>query len=67
MSKRKYTKGEQITSLADFEKYKGLWFVVRFGSGEKTLHRGFVESWQLRMLKWFIYKGQVFQAKETAS
>lgn len=64
MSKRRYESGEPIYSLADFERYDGMWFRVNFGMTTKTLHRGFIESWQVAILKRFIYGGRLFEAKE---
>ena len=63
MSKRRYSAGRRISSLADFENYKGTWFIVQFGDKQKTLHRGFVESWQTRMLMSFVYSGRVFETR----
>lgn len=63
MSKRMYTRGTPIRSLAEFERYKGNWFIVRFGDKDKTINRGFVESWQIHMFKSFLYSGRVFEAR----
>lgn len=62
MSKPKYKKGRRLTSVADFENSKARYFKVLFGFDEKTLHRGFVESWQYHLLKSFIHGGLVYEA-----
>lgn len=65
MLKRKYKKGRKIFTLNDFETTDNDLFIVQFGwdrSLEKTLHRGFLISWQYRMLRDFILNGQVYEA-----
>lgn len=62
MTKRKYIKGRQITSIGEFENSKNHWFIVRYGNNLKTTHRGFLISWQYAVLKKFIDNGYVFEA-----
>lgn len=65
MTKRKYKRGKQITSVADFEKSESSWYRVRFGDGEnaeRTRHRGFLISWTYHTLSVFISAGRVFEA-----
>ena len=64
MSKRKYRKGRQITSIADFDKSGRTWFIVKYGTNEKTTHVGWVESWQYHCLKNMIETGRIFEAME---
>jgi len=62
MSERKYSQGKPIRSMAEFEQYDGIFFVVKFGNGSRTMHRTFLISWQYRSLKKFIDQGCVFEA-----
>lgn len=64
MSQRRYRKGKQIDSIAEFERSKSQWFVVKYGAREKTTHIGWVMSWQYRMLKDCINAGRLYEAKE---
>lgn len=63
MTARKYKKGKQICSVSDFENSSYEYFCVIFGKTEKTMHRGFLISWQYRTLKKFIDRGWVFEAE----
>lgn len=63
MSKRKYRRGKQITSMGNFERSTCTFFVIRFGTEERTRHRGFVESWQYHTLLMFIRRGDVYEAE----
>lgn len=63
MSKRKYHRGKQITSMGSFEQSTCTFFVIRFGKDERTRHRGFVESWQYHTLQMFIKRGDVYEAE----
>ena len=47
MSKPKYKQGKQVTSVAQFDKSKSLFFKWH----NKTLHRGFITAWQYHFLK----------------
>ena len=60
MSKKKWEKGRQIYSVADFsiiKEYKP-WFIVN----GKTMHKSFLESMTFRTVEGFIRRGQVFAA-----
>lgn len=58
MSKPKYKQGKQITSIAQFEKSKSMYFKWR----NKTLHRGFITSWQYHYLRMQIRQGVLYEA-----
>ena len=62
MSKRIYEQGKQINSVAEFENTTCDWFIIRFGDKYRTRHRGFLISWQYRVLKGFIDAGRVYEA-----
>lgn len=64
MSQKRYRKGKQIVSIAEFEQSKSEWFVVKYGAREKTTHIGWIISWQYRMLKNLIEAGRLYEAKE---
>ena len=68
MTARKYKRGKRIKSVGEFEKsvQKGnRWFMVYFGSTvPKTLHWGFLSSWQYSLLSRSIYAGRVYEAKK---
>lgn len=61
--KAKYERGERIRNMYDFEKSKSLWYRVRFGENERTIHRSFLISWQYHTLHYFISAGRVCEAK----
>ncbi len=63
MSKRKYRTAYQFFTMAAFADYKGTYFIVRFGKNLKTVHRGFLESWQYRTLKRFVENGWVYASE----
>ena len=60
---RKYKRGKQIKSVAEFEQSKSKWFWVLFGNKEKTIHFGFLISWQYQLLYKFIRNGWIFEAE----
>ena len=61
---RKYKRGEQIKTVADFDNCKSIWYIVYFGStNPRTIHRAFLISWQYRTLHIFIERGWVFEAE----
>lgn len=60
--KAKYKKGNKIVSVGDFEKCSAKFFRVIFGNKERTMHRGFLESWQYHTLYLFIHRGCVYEA-----
>ena len=62
MSKPKYKRGKLISSIADFDKSECKYYKVLFGAKEKTLHHGFVKSWQFHMLKDLIRARRVYEA-----
>lgn len=59
MSKPKYKFGKQIKSVAEFEKSTCTFFKV----GMQTTHRGWIESWQYRVLKNYISSGNIHEAE----
>lgn len=56
MYKRKYRKGEKITSLDELSKQKFVYF------NHKITHNGWFMSWQFRMAKMFIDRGVLYYA-----
>lgn len=64
MSKSRYQKVIQLQSVADFERNPSRWYKVHFGNKVKTIHRGFLESWQYHTLDTFIKRGMVYIAEE---
>lgn len=64
MSKPKYRRGKLIHNMAEFERYKGDFFIVWFGNQHKTLHRAFLVSWQYRTLENAIKTGRVNTAEK---
>ena len=57
--KRKYQKGEKITSLDELEKQEFVYF------HDKITHNGWFMSWQFRMAKTFIERGVLYYATRT--
>lgn len=55
--KRKFVKGDQITSLDELVKQE--WIYVF----DKITHNGWFMSWQFRMAKTFMDRGYLFYAK----
>ena len=63
MTQKKYKRGRQICSMGDFEQSESKYFIIYFGSTcPRTRHRGFLISWQYRVLKNFIDRGHVWEA-----
>lgn len=59
--KKKYKKGEIITSIDELEKQEFIY--ISYGNGyEKILHEGFFKSWQLRLLAFYIRAGRLYSA-----
>ncbi|MBR2388239.1 MAG: hypothetical protein IKB02_05670 [Clostridia bacterium] len=56
--KRKYRKGEKITSLDELMKQEFVYF------HDKILNYGFFGSWQIRLVKFYIQKGMLFYAEK---
>ena len=57
MSKRKYRKGDQITSLDELAKQELVYFF------DKITHRGWFMSWQFRSLANYIERGCLYYAE----
>ena len=57
--KRKYCKGEKITSLDELAKQEFVYFF------DKITHNGWFMSWQFRMAKGFIDRGILYYANPT--
>ena len=55
--KRKYRKGDPITSLDELSKQEFIYFF------DKITHRGWFMSWQFRMAKQFIERGCLYYAE----
>ena len=62
--KSKYKRGQKIVSVGDFEKSNATFFRVRYGNNERTVHRGFLQSWQYYTLHSFIHGGCIYEAEE---
>ena len=62
MSKRKFKKGKQVSSLDELFEHQH--FVVQYGprSPERTVHAGFILSWQVRMAQLFISDKRIWVA-----
>ena len=60
MSKRKYEKGKQINSIAEFEQSSCEFFIWTYA----TRHRSILESLQYRTLKGIIIHGYLYEAKK---
>ena len=56
--KRKYAKGEKITSLDELARQEFVYFQ------DKITHCGWFLSWQFRMAKSFIDRGFLYYAKK---
>lgn len=63
MSRRKFKKGQMITTLDELLKHQH--FIVRYGakSTERTVHAGFILSWNLRMAQQFIKSERIWVAE----
>lgn len=62
--KARYKRGKKIVSVGDFEKSPSIYFRVRFGKDERTIHRGFLASWQYHTLHSFIHGGCIYEAEQ---
>ena len=60
MSKRKYKKGKQISSIAEFEESSCEFFIWN----NATRHRAVLVSLQYRTLKGIINRGFLYEAKK---
>lgn len=56
--KRKYRKGEQITSLDELSKQEFIYF------RHKITHCGWFMSWQFRLAQMYINKGWLYYAEK---
>ena len=56
MGKRKYRKGEKITSLDELAKQEFVYFC------HKITHHGWFKSWQFRLAESYIRRGMVYYA-----
>lgn len=56
MSKRKYRKGDKITSLDELVKQEFIYFF------DKITHNGWFMSWQFRLAKMYIDRGFLYYA-----
>ena len=64
MSKRKFKKGKLVTSIDELFEHRH--FIVQYGgftSPERTVHFGFVQSWQVRMANLFVREKRVWVAE----
>lgn len=64
MSKRKFKKGKLVTSIDELFEHRH--FIVQYGgftSPERTVHFGFVQSWQVRMANLFVRGKRVWVAE----
>ena len=57
MNKRKFKKGAQIVSVAEFLEHE--WFIVN----GKTYHRGWCMSWTLKLAQVYVDRGVAYIAK----
>lgn len=63
MSERKYKRGRQICSMADFAQSESNFFIVYFGcTNPQTKHKSFLISWPYRIVDNFIQRGWIFEA-----
>lgn len=65
MSTKKYRKGHKIRSMVELARADMYtdFYIVQFGSTEKTLHRGWLMSWQYRQLELAVQAGRVWTAE----
>lgn len=59
-SKRKYKQGDRVDSVAELLEHD--WFIVRFGSDTKTMHKAVLWEWRLRLCQQAIDGGRIFIA-----
>lgn len=58
----KYTPGRRIATIADFSESGCTMFFVRYGRTLKATHIGFLGSWQYRLLRDRINRGDIWEA-----
>ena len=61
MYKRKYRKGESITSLSELYEQQFIFFF------DKITHRGWFGSWQIRFAQSYIERGWLYKAEKVES
>lgn len=61
MSKRKYKKGRQLTTLDEVGEQT--WLIIDFGHKTITRHIGFVASMQFRVVQNQLLKGMLYAAE----
>lgn len=61
MSKKKYGKGHQVKNVSELLEHD--FFVMSTPKSEKTLHAGFVRSWQLQTCDKLIRLGILYTAE----
>lgn len=64
MSQKKYERGQRIKNMSEFSRYTGTYYIVKFGEKYRTLHVGFVQSWQYRYVYNLVRAGRVYIAKK---
>lgn len=57
MNKRKFKKGQQIVSVAEFLEHE--WFIVN----GKTYHKGWCMSWSLKLAQLYVDRGVAYIAE----
>ncbi len=65
MSKRKFKEGRKVVSVAELLEHE--WFIVRFGKKAKTVHKGFLTSWQFHTCELFVDQGRIYIAERMAN
>lgn len=61
MSKKKYEKGDKVKSVSELLEHD--FFIMSMPKNEKTLHAGFVRSWQLQTCDKLIRHGMLYIAE----
>lgn len=63
MSKKKYKKGKKVASVSELLEHD--YFIMSTPNKDKTLHAGFVRSWQLQTCEKLIRLGMIYIADHT--
>lgn len=61
MSKRKYRRGSKIRNISELLRHD--YFILSTSGKDKTLHAGFVRSWQLQVCDTLIKRGMIYAAE----
>lgn len=61
MSKKKYKRGDKLKSVSELLEHD--FFIMSMPKSEKTLHAGFVKSWQLQTCDKLIRLGMLYTAE----